>query len=75
MAITIFQIFYYLVFFTMALMSAFIVFHIVAYSYSAKSKTLMLTIFLPVVMVLLVTNFILFVNLPLEKLFSSILPY
>jgi hypothetical protein len=72
MLVAIFQILYLLVLFIMFLMSVFIFFHIVYYSYSSFSKLVMLSIFLPVVIVLLVTNFYLFRQIPLENLFSMI---
>ncbi|EKD58666.1 MAG: hypothetical protein ACD_56C00075G0002, partial [uncultured bacterium] len=65
MLIPIFQILYYLMLFAMFLMSIFIVFHIVFYSYTVASKILTLMIFVPVVGVLLFTNFVLFSALPL----------
>lgn len=69
----IFQILYYLVFFSMFLMSIFIIFHIVFYSYSVVSKFLMLTIFTSVAGVLLFTNLILFSAVDIEQLLSSML--
>ena len=74
MLIPIFQILYYLVFFTMFLMSIFIIFHIVFYSYSTASKLLTLLIFVPVAGVLLFTNLTLFSSLPLAQIFSGLLP-
>lgn len=74
MLIPIAQILYGLVFLSMCLMSAFIVFHIIFYSYSVVSKLIMLLVFIPVTGVLLSTNFILFASLPLAKIFSGILP-
>ena len=74
MLIEIIQILYYIVFFVMSMLSAFIVFHMVRYSYTAASKTAMLAIFLPVVCVLLITNFILFSTLPFDRIFASMLP-
>ena len=74
MLVTIFQILYYIVLFMMTVMSAFIVFHIVFYSYSSSSKVATLAVFLPVVCVLLVTNFILFSSLPLDRIFAGMMP-
>ncbi|EKE20293.1 MAG: hypothetical protein ACD_8C00023G0001 [uncultured bacterium] len=74
MLVAIFQIMYYLVLFSMFLMSLFIVFHIVFYAYSFLSKLLMLAIFVPVAGVLLFTNFVLFSSLNLSSLLSSMLP-
>ena len=74
MLILIFQILYYLVFFTMFLMSLFIIFHIVFYSYTTISKIITLLIFVPVAAVLLFTNLVLFSALPLDRFFSGILP-
>ncbi|EKE25386.1 MAG: hypothetical protein ACD_5C00180G0002 [uncultured bacterium] len=74
MLVPIFQILYYILLFTMALMSVFIIFHIVFYSYTFVSKILMLLIFVPVVGVLLFTNLVLFSALPLERVFSGLLP-
>ncbi|HBI51031.1 MAG TPA: hypothetical protein DDY21_04260 [Candidatus Moranbacteria bacterium] len=73
MLIPIFQILYYLVFFVMFLMSIFIVFHIVFYSYSFLSRLLMLAIFVPVAGVLLFTNFVLFTSINLKQLFAGML--
>ncbi|EKD46869.1 MAG: hypothetical protein ACD_67C00034G0002 [uncultured bacterium] len=73
MIIPIFQILYYLIFFTMFLMSIFIVFHIVFYSYSTISKFLMLAIFIPVVGALLFGNFVLFSSIDLGNLLTGIL--
>jgi hypothetical protein len=73
MLIPIFQILYYVIFFAVFLMSIFIIFHIVFYSYSAASKLLMLLIFVPVVGVLLFTNFVLFSSIDLENIFSGMI--
>lgn len=69
----IFQILYYLVFFAMFLMSIFIIFHIVFYSYSVASKLLMLTIFTSVAGVLLFTNLILFSSINIEQLLGGMI--
>ncbi|EKE18642.1 MAG: hypothetical protein ACD_9C00271G0003 [uncultured bacterium] len=74
MLVLIFQILYYLLLFAMFLMSIFIVFHIVFYSYSFLSKLLMLLIFVPVVGVLLFTNFVLFSSIDLGHLLARIMP-
>jgi len=74
MLIPIFQILYFLVFFTMFLMSIFIIFHIVFYSYSFLSKILMLGIFVPVAGTLLFTNFVLFNKVDLQQIFTGLLP-
>lgn len=74
MLIPIFQILYYLMLFAMFLMSIFVVFHIVFYSYTFASKILMLAIFVPVAGVLLFTNFVLFNSLPLNRIFAGMLP-
>lgn len=74
MLIPIFQILYYLVFFSIFLIGLFIVFHIVFYSYSFFSKMLMLMIFVPVAGVLLFTNFILFSGINLQQIFAGMLP-
>jgi hypothetical protein len=73
MLVPIFQILYFLVFFSMFLMSVFIIFHIVFYSYSAFSKLVTLLVFIPVAGVLLFTNFILFMSIPLDRIFSNLL--
>jgi len=70
MLVAIFQILYSVVFFIIALMGVFIVFHIIFYSYSVFSRLVMLAIFVPVALVLLFTNLILFRQIPLENLFS-----
>lgn len=74
MLIPIFQILYYLVFLALFLMSIFIIFHIVFYSYSVTSKLITLLIFVPVAGVLLFTNFVLFTSISLPQLFGSLLP-
>lgn len=74
MLVPIFQILYYIMLFAMALMSVFIVFHIVFYSYTFVSKILMLAIFVPVVGILLFTNLVLFTSLPLERIFGGLMP-
>lgn len=74
MLVPIFQILYGLVFLTILLMGIFIIFHIVSFSYTATSKMMMLLIFVPVAGVLLFTNFLLFANLPLAKIFSGLMP-
>jgi len=72
MLVAIFQILYLIVFFIMLLMSAFVIFHIVFYSYNAFSKLVMLSIFVPVAAVLLFTNFILFMQIPLSEVLPKI---
>lgn len=72
MLIPILQILYLIVFGIMSLMSIFIVFHIVFYSYSTASKLTMLLIFVPVAGVLLFTNYALFMDIPLGSLLSRI---
>jgi hypothetical protein len=67
------QLMYYLVFLMMLLMSLFIVFHIVRYSYNKTAKLTMLLIFVPVVSILLFTNFILFSQIQIENIFSIFL--
>lgn len=67
------QLMYYLVFLMMLLMSFFIVFHIVRYSYNKTAKLTMLLIFVPVVSILLFTNFILFSQIQIENIFSIFL--
>jgi hypothetical protein len=57
----------------MLLMSFFIVFHIVRYSYNKTAKLTMLLIFVPVVSILLFTNFILFSQIQIENIFSIFL--
>jgi hypothetical protein len=73
MLIPIFQILYSLAFFAMFLMSIFVVFHIIFYSYSTVSRLVTLAIFIPVVGVLLFTNLVLFRALDLGQLFSGML--
>jgi hypothetical protein len=57
----------------MFLMSAFIIYHIVFYSYDATAKIIMLLIFIPVVGVLLFTNFVLFSSISLQNIFAGML--
>jgi len=73
MLVPIFQILYYLIFLVMFLMSIFIIFHIVFYSYSFLSRLLMIAIFVPVAGVLLFTNFLLFTAVDLEQLFAGVI--
>jgi len=68
--IAIFQILYFIVFLSMLLMSIFIIFHIVMYSYSTISKLVTLLIFVPVAGVLLFTNLVIFTKIPFENIFS-----
>lgn len=56
----------------MVLMSVFVVYHIVVYSYTDISKIIMLAIFVPVVLVLLFTNMGLFLSIPLSDIFSNL---
>ena len=72
MLVTIFQTLYGVIFFSIALMSVFVIFHIVYYSYSVFSKLVMLAIFIPVAGVLLFTNLILFMQIPLSNLLPMI---
>lgn len=71
--VLIFQLLYATVMLVFFLLSLFIVFHIVKYSYDKKISFLMLVIFLTFTGLLIFSNFVLFVKLPLEDLFSSIL--
>lgn len=71
MLISIFQIMYLVIFFIMLLMSVFVIFHIVFYSYNPFSRLVMLGIFVPVAGVLLLTNFVLFNQIPLERLLPA----
>lgn len=75
MIVTILQILYLLLFFSMFLMSVFIVYHIVFYSYSMFSKLITLLIFVPVVGVLLFSNFVLFSQIPLQSMFVGMLTF
>ncbi|MDD5396922.1 MAG: hypothetical protein PHW24_02570 [Candidatus Moranbacteria bacterium] len=74
MLILILQILYGIFFLTMFLMSIFIIYHIVFYSYSTPSKLITLLIFIPVAGVLLFTNAVLFSSINLENIFSGLLP-
>jgi len=74
MLIPVFQILYYLMLFSMFLMSIFIIYHIVFYSYTAVSRIVTLAIFVPVACVLLFTNFLIFSSLPLDRIFAGMLP-
>jgi hypothetical protein len=74
MLVLITQIVYGAVFLMMLLMSLFIVYHIVAYSYTHISRVITLAIFLPVVGVLLFVNLVSFWSIPLENILSKILP-
>jgi hypothetical protein len=73
MVLAVLQIMYLLFFFAMVLMSIFIVYHIVFYSYTFFSKIITLCIFVPVVGILLFTNFALFRQIPLADLVSNFL--
>jgi hypothetical protein len=66
-----FQILYLIILVVMLVLSMVIVFHILKYSYTAKSKIITLAIFLSVAAVLMITNAISFCMLPLEKFFSG----
>jgi|GEM_PF-819396 FtsH-binding integral membrane protein len=70
--VLILQILYAIVFFIMLLLSGFIIFHVVFYSYNSPSKKITLALFVPVTCVLLLTNLILFNSIDLEGLFSNI---
>jgi hypothetical protein len=74
MPVLIFQILYLLVFLAMGLMSIFVIYHIVFYSYTNISKIIMLAIFVPVTGVLLLTNFAIFQQIQLQEIFSMLLP-
>lgn len=73
MLILIFQILYYLVFAAMCLMSIFIAFHILAYSYSYFSKIMTITIFASVAGTLLFSNFLLFKSVDLAQVLVGML--
>ena len=75
MLVPIAQILYYLVFFSMFLMSIFIIFHIVFYSYTFSSKILMLSIFVSVAGVLLFTNLVLFSAIDLDNALARMIPW
>jgi hypothetical protein len=72
--VPIFQILYLLFFLTMLIMSIFIIYHVFVYSYTQLSKMVTLMIFVPVVGVLLFTNLLLFLQIPLRDMFSSMMP-
>ncbi|HBP01562.1 MAG: hypothetical protein UX75_C0009G0012 [Candidatus Moranbacteria bacterium GW2011_GWE2_47_10] len=71
--IIVFQALYALVLLLFLLLSAFIVFHIVKYSYDKKAAFLMAAIFVTFTGLLFFSNLILFANLPLEEMLSYIL--
>ena len=71
MLVPIFQILYGVIFFAIFLMSIFIIFHIVFYSYSTFAKLITLCVFVPVVGVLMFTNFALFSLIPLAQIFAD----
>jgi len=71
--IFIFQILYALVILILLLLSSFIVFHLAKYSYDKKAAFLMIVIFLALTSVLVFSNVILFLKLPLDEIFSFIL--
>ncbi|EKE15497.1 MAG: hypothetical protein ACD_11C00150G0002 [uncultured bacterium] len=71
--VLIFQLLYAVVMLIFFLLSLFIVFHIVKYSYDKKTTFLMLMIFLTFTSLLFFSNLILFTQLPLEEMLSYIL--
>ncbi|HEX8974088.1 MAG TPA: hypothetical protein VF817_01205 [Patescibacteria group bacterium] len=73
MLIPLVQILYFIVLGMMALLSIFIVYHIIFYSYSTFSKLVTLALFISVAGVLFLTNFLLFTQLPLEDIFSKVM--
>jgi len=71
--VLIFQILYAAVMLVFLLLSTFIVFHILKYSYDKRAAFLMMVIFLTFTGLLFFSNMILFANLPLEEMLSYIL--
>jgi hypothetical protein len=71
MLILIANVLYAAVMLAFMLISFFIVFHVLRYSYSKTGTILTLAIFLPVVVVLMYTNYFLFQHLPINDFFSS----
>ena len=71
--VLIFQLLYAAVLLIFFLLSAFIVFHIVRYSYNRSSSVIMLVIFLTFTGLLIFSNIILFANLPLEEMLPHML--
>jgi len=71
--IAIFQILYAVVILVFLLLSLFIVYHLLKYSYDKKVTSLMVTIFVVFTGLLIFSNIILFLNLPLEDLFYNFL--
>lgn len=71
MLVLIFQGLYLIIFLSMILMCAFIIFHIVFYAYKATSKIVTLLIFVPVAAILLFTNAVLFFNIPLQDILEG----
>ncbi|HAV11204.1 MAG TPA: hypothetical protein DCX32_01540 [Candidatus Moranbacteria bacterium] len=71
--VLVFQILYAAVMLVFLLLSAFIVFHILKYSYDKRAAFLMIVIFLAFTGLLFFSNIILFANLPLEEMLSYIL--
>lgn len=63
---------YGIIFFMLALMGIFIVYHIVRYSYNKINLIIMLLLFVVPFLVLMFTNFMIFSSLNLTKLFSFI---
>ncbi len=57
----------------MVLMSGFVIFHIIYYSYDRISKVITLAIFVPVVALLLFTNLISFFAISWDNIFSGLL--
>lgn len=53
---------------TFALVSLFIIYHIVRYSYSKSESVLMLSIFIPVVSVLMLADIVLFFSINFEDI-------
>lgn len=67
------QVMYYIIILGIILAGAFIVYHIVAYSFSAYSKVVTLLIFFPVFAVLILTNIMLFSNIDFQEVFSGLM--
>lgn len=74
MLLLIFKALYGVVLVTVLLMSMFIVYHIMRYSYSRSGTIIMLGLFLTVGGALLFSNAVLFAQLPLENLLDALLP-
>lgn len=72
MMLLIFNVLYGLLVIMMCLLSLFILYHIFYYSYSKSSKLLMVSFFVPVTVIMLIVNYVLFSQIPFESLLPNL---